>query len=417
VLINRHNCIYKFSLCPCTISSCFEFTMLNEIYSINVRVTPTPPLQPLINPGMQGCPLYFTPASFCITNLHYWFHLSLLHNSPIKFYKMDYKELMPLAIDRSYIDFEEITELSTDRPFIQANTEVFSLQDIRTKHTIPAFAKCNEPLISHTDFIDLTYDITADIFQREAILSPNIRLSHPIKGRVPEAKEKAAKDLLGHEKTIYYERMAFIIEIPTISDVVGGNKLSLTVGGVKAYNQANLYSKKGAEEHFKCFIGFQNKVCTNLCIWTEGIKADIKIRSIEELRNAIYCLIQEYNASSHLSKMQDLTNYHLTERQFAQLIGRCKMYNYLPTKVKADIPTLLFGDSQISTICKDYYRDKSFCRNDDGSIGLWKVYNLFTEANKSSYIDSFLDRSVNAFQFTEGVKEAVKYNQANWFLQ
>ena len=53
---------------------------------------------------------------------------------------------------------------------------------------------------------------------------------------------------------------------------------------------------------------------------------------------------------------------------------------------------------------------------DDGSINLWKLYNLFTGAAKSTYIDSFLDRSVNAFQFTDTLRLALKNDTSNWFL-
>ena len=38
--------------------------------------------------------------------------------------------------------------------------------------------------------------------------------------------------------------MAFIYEVPSIEENVNGNKLSLTVGGVRAYNFENLYGKK-----------------------------------------------------------------------------------------------------------------------------------------------------------------------------
>ncbi|WP_217607385.1 DUF3871 family protein [Chitinophaga sp. GbtcB8] len=327
---------------------------------------------------------------------------------------MEQPSLIARPENRSYIDFEET---STAKPFIEANTEEFTFQQIRKDHTIPCFAKDNEPLINHCDFIDATGEIVADIFQREAILKPNIRLSHPIKGRVPEAKDKAAKDLLDHEKTLYYERMAFIIEIPSISDTIDGNKLSLTIGGVKSYNLDNLYNKSGTDQNFKVFIGFKNLVCTNLCVWTDGYLADLKVKDLYQLKNAIYCLFQEYNAANHLEKLKAFTNYHLTEQQFVQLVGRCKLYNFLPAHVKQDIPPLLFGDSQISTVCKDYYRDNSFCRQEDGSINLWKLYNLFTGANKSSYIDTFLDRSVNAFQFTEEIKNVLNGQHSSWFLK
>lgn len=313
----------------------------------------------------------------------------------------------------TYIDFEES---STSKPFLQANTEEFTLAHIRKDHTIPCFAKDNEPLISHCDFIDLTSQVVGEIFSQETILSPSIRLSHPIKGRIPEAKEKAAKDLLDHEKTLYYERMAFIIEIPSISDSIEGNNLTLTLGGVKAYNLENLYTKKGVDEHFKVFIGFQNKICTNLCVWTDGYMADLKVKNMAQLKNAIYSLFSQYNASQHIQKLRNFTQYDITEQQFVHLIGKCKLFNYLPTAMKSGISPLLFGDTQLSTVCRDYYRDDSFCRNEDGSINLWRLYNLFTGANKSSYIDTFLDRSLNAFQFTEEIRQVLENHQSSWFL-
>src|SRR5207344_1156852 len=115
-----------------------------------------------------------------------------------------------------------------------------------------------------------------------------VRLSHPIKGRAPEAKNKRVVDLIEAEKTIYYERMAFVIEIPSITQDLSGNQLSLTLGGVKAYNLDNLYNRKGADEHFKFFVGFQNKVCTNLCIWSDGYSGEIKVKSLKQLKSAIF---------------------------------------------------------------------------------------------------------------------------------
>jgi hypothetical protein len=39
-------------------------------------------------------------------------------------------------------------------------------------------------------------------------------------------------------------RMAFVIEVPEISEIINGNKLNLTIGGVRGYNQENLSKKK-----------------------------------------------------------------------------------------------------------------------------------------------------------------------------
>src|SRR5690606_17176942 len=101
--------------------------------------------------------------------------------------------------------------------------------------------------------------VTDRIFGGEQILRPAVRVSHPIKGRIPSAVGKPAKELKEHEKTLYYERMAFAIEIASIRDNVAGNDLNLTVGGVRAYNLENLHATK-KEEHFRLFIGFKNSV-------------------------------------------------------------------------------------------------------------------------------------------------------------
>ena len=307
-------------------------------------------------------------------------------------------------------------EISTEKPFINANTEDCSLKDIKSGHIIPVFVKDNEPLISHADFIETTMALTADIFQGEAILSPSIRLSHPVKGRVPEAKNKAAIELLEHEKTIYYERMAFIIELPGISSEIDGNRLNLTIGGVKAYNVDNLYNRKGADEHFKVFIGFQNKVCTNLCVWTDGYMSDLKVKNISQLKASIRTLLESYNHNYQLFHMGKLAEYSISEAQFAHLIGRCRMYNHLPTDLKNEIKPLLLGDTQIGAVVKDYYNDASFCRDSAGNINLWRLYNLFTGANKSSYIDTFLDRSVNAYAFIEEIRHALENRSSSWYL-
>ena len=78
---------------------------------------------------------------------------------------------------------------------------------------------------------------------------------------------------------------------------------------------------------------------------------------------------------------------------------------------------MMFGDNQLSLIAKDYYHDKSFCREKNGEIDLWKVFNLFTGANKQSYIDTFLDRGQNAHNFISHIKNSVKFGADSWFLR
>lgn len=301
-------------------------------------------------------------------------------------------------------------------PFIIANTIEVPLHHLKNHCIIPVFSKDNEKTIAHQEFIDVVLSAVQCAFPHHSIAMPEIRVSHQIKGRTPDAIHLNVKDLLETQKTIYYERMAFIIRIPSITDVINGNELSLTVGGVRSYNLENLYNKKSFEK-FKFFIGFQNQVCCNLCISTDGFLEEIRVSSIEELYNKALKTMQNYNAENHLMEMKELTNDYLSEHQFAQLIGRSRLYQHLPKNEKQVIPALNFNDSHINTMAKDYYEDKNFCRIEDGSINLWNVYNLFTQANKSSYIDTFLDRNLNAFEFSKGLQKTLNGNSNyHWFL-
>jgi hypothetical protein len=316
----------------------------------------------------------------------------------------------------SYIEIEEQVIESSSSAFIGANTIDVNLQEIQRQHIIPVFSKDNEPLISHGDFIQTTYDVINHCFKGEDILSPSIRVSHPIKGRTPEARYKPASQLEDHEKTIYYERAMFVFEIPSIQRTIDGQTLSLTIGGVKCYGDDKLNNKKGSAEHFKIFIGFSVKVCSNLCVWSDGAQVKLVVKSQGELMDAIMSMINHYNPESHLRAMQRLTEHNLIEAQFAQVLGRARLYNYLPNEIKKQIPPLLFTDTQLSSVAKDYFQDQSFCRNDAGDINLWRMYNLFTGANKSSYVDSFLERSVNAFEFTHQLQAGLEGGNTNWYL-
>jgi hypothetical protein len=304
------------------------------------------------------------------------------------------------------------------KPFVEANTEEVSLSFLKNKCIVPVFTKDNETTLSHQEFIDSVRNVVQSIFPNEIIEEPEIRVSHQIKGRTPDAIYVPVKDLQEHQKTTYYERMAFIIRIPSITETINGNTLALTVGGVRALNTENLYNKKTYEK-FKIFIGFQNMVCCNLCVSTDGFKEELKAMSYVDLEDKTLQLFSSYNMHRHLNAMEQLSNYSLTESQFAQLIGKGRLYNFLPKKEKLLLPELLLNDGHLTTVAKDYYQDESFCKNENGDINLWKFYNLLTGSNKTSYLDKFLDRGVNAFDFTTGVSDALdnRNSKHSWFLK
>lgn len=317
--------------------------------------------------------------------------------------------------EHQIIDDNEIIQFPR-RNFIEANTMEVTLDHLKNECTIPVFAKDNECTISHYEFITSAKDVVEDILNYKGDLKPDIRTSHVIKGRIPSAIGKPAKDLLESEKTIYYERMAFVIEIPEISEVINGNKLNLTIGGVRSYNQENLFSKKSMEK-FKVFIGFHNTVCTNLCISTDGLKEDLRVSSILELKAKVYELINTYKKKEHLIAMERMFRYSLTENQFAHLVGKMKLFPYLSKEEKQTLFPLAMNDSQLNIIVKDYHIDTHFCKSENNTINFWNIYNLFTEANKSTYIDNHLERNVNAYAFINYLINSIEKEESNFFIQ
>jgi hypothetical protein len=263
-------------------------------------------------------------------------------------------------------------QVEKQKAFIEANTESVSLLHLKNECIIPVF-RDNEKTVSHYEFVDAVNHCVMKSFPRETILSPEIRVSHKINGRIPSALNKKVSELEDWEKTQYWERMMFIIEVPSIMDTISGNELSLTIGGVSALNHESLFSKKSIEK-FKVFIGFQNKVCTNLLVCTDGIALEIRVSSLQDLIKNVFELFCNYNMRMHLDTMKDFCNYQLTEHQFAQLMGKARLYQYLPAEQKKVIPALTFGDGQFNTVARDYYMDKSFCRDSNGDINLWKLY-------------------------------------------
>ena len=139
-------------------------------------------------------------------------------------------------------------------PFIEANTKEVTIEHLKDDCIVPVFSKDNEITISHPNFIEAVWEAANKVFPNESIELPEIRVSHIIKGRTPEAIHKSVKELLEEDKTIYYERMMFCFEIPSIHEDINGNRLNLSIGGVKAYNHENLYSKKGMEKDRKSVV-------------------------------------------------------------------------------------------------------------------------------------------------------------------
>jgi hypothetical protein len=320
------------------------------------------------------------------------------------------------AITQQVVRNHEVeSSISNNNNFIEANTQQVSLSHLKQDCLIPVFAKDNENTIPHYEFINAVRSEAQQLFPEGTVMMPTIRTSHVVKGRIPSAIGKPAKELLEHEKTIYYERLAFMIEIPHINTYINNQKLNLTVGGVRSYSEQNLFSKKSIEK-FKIFIGFKNMVCCNLCIATDGLKDDLRVSSIDELKSKSSALFSSYNQAAQVDNMRQMQDYSINQEQFAHLIGKMKLYHHLDKTRKQGLFELNTTDSQINTILKNYMDDEYFGSDSNGYINLWNLYNLFTESSKSNYIDNFLSRNCNTYEFINHLGTSIKNHETNYFL-
>ena len=310
---------------------------------------------------------------------------------------------------------EDTTRVKKVNHFIEANTMEIDLQHLQSDCIVPVFSKDNELTISHNAFIETVWEAANTFFTGETIDKPDIRVSHIVKGRIPEAIHKPANQLLESDKTQYFERMMFCFEVPTIYETVEGNRLTLSVGGVRAYNQMNLYSKKTVER-FKVFVGFKNMVCCNLCVYTDGYLGNLEVSSTNDLFRSVLEMFNCYDPAKHIHLMQTLGNSYLTEHQFCQILGKMRLYQCLPQGYQKSVPRLLITDTQINSVAKAYIQDENF-GGFGGDLSMWRFYNLLTGANKSSYIDSFLDRSLNATEVAQGINMALHGDERySWFI-
>ena len=169
-------------------------------------------------------------------------------------------------------------------------------------------------------------------------------------------------------------------------------------------------------EKFSIFIGWRVNVCSNQVLTGQGVRLNIEVMSLHDLYKAVLDLFYNFNLEKDIQLLQSLTQTRLTESQFAQIVGRIRLYQALPSYLQREIPKLLITDSQINNVCRDYYNNPNFGHKGN-TISLFDFLNLLTEANKSSYIDSYVQRGINATEITVGIGKALQGDsEYSWFL-
>ena len=342
-----------------------------------------------------------------------------------KFLLMNDLVLMPTAHEnRSRFDFAdaEVVEPIAEVPikqssvsFLDANTSAISLQELSNSCVGPTWGN-QELTISHQDFISCVHDAASDFYKGETLNTPEIRVSHIVRGRTPNALGKKASELLESEKTQFYQRLAFAFTIPTIYETLNGQRLELCIGGVRNYSDLNLYRQTRGTEKFSIFIGWRVRICSNQILTGEGTKLSFEVMDVKDIYKNTMELLYSFIPAKDIHLLHTLSNTYLTETQFAQIVGRMRLYQALPQAPLRKIPRLLITDSQINSVCRDYYRNESFGMRDN-QISMFDFHNLITESNKSSYIDTYLQRAVNATDVAVGINNALHGDSKySWFI-
>ena len=309
-------------------------------------------------------------------------------------------------------------ELENKHPnFIESNTQAITLEEIADKSIVPTFSD-NTLTISHQDFCMSVYNAAEEVFGK---LTPiECRVSHQINGRIPTALYKKTNELADNEKTIYYQRLAWIAKVGNLVRNIDGQEIHLTIGGVRAYSDDKLYNRPSALK-FKIFVGWQVRVCSNLMLQTNGYSGTIECMTQADIRQKALELFSSFDPEkdNNLNALAELQDTRMTEEQFCHIIGRMRLLQALPVAQQKAIPQFILGDQAINEAVRQYVTNPNFGRkNLDDGISTWDFMQLLTEAAKGSYIDRWLDRNANSIEFSQGIRKALRYEETDydWFL-
>lgn len=322
--------------------------------------------------------------------------------------------------DKDIIEAEVIEEEEWDdnHPnFIESNTQAITLDELTNKNIIPTF--CDNTLtISHQNFIGSVVEVAKKVFGELTV--PELRVSHPIIGRVPSAQHKKASELRDDEKTTFYQRMAFCAHVKNLTRTINGETVHLCIGGVRAYNEDKLYNRQSTMK-FKIFVGWQVRVCSNLMLTCDGNSGTIDCMTEADIMQKSFELFNGFNPHKEdtLRLLENLSSTTISEEQFCQIIGRMRLYQFLPLAEQKQLPPLTIGDQAVNAMVKNYISNPNFGKKEGKDFTTWNLMQLANEAVKQSYIDKWLDRNQNCTDFSIGIQKAINGEDTegySWFL-
>ena len=141
----------------------------------------------------------------------------------------------------STISLGTAEEQSEQHPnFIESNTQGITFEELTEKNVIPTFADGTLTLSSGS-IIKATMRAAEEVYGELTI--PEIRVSHRIQGRTPEAMNKPTSALQDEDITTFYQRMAFLCRVQGITRTINGKEVHLCIGATRSYSEDKLFGR------------------------------------------------------------------------------------------------------------------------------------------------------------------------------
>ena len=303
--------------------------------------------------------------------------------------------------------------------FIESNTSGISFEELTEKNVIPTFSDGTLSL-SHGSIIKATMRAAEEVYGE---LTPvEIRVSHRIQGRTPEAMNKPASELQDEDITTFWQRMAFICHVKTLTRTINGVEVHLCIGGTRSYSEDKLFGKPTPSK-MRLFVGWFVKICSNGCLTCDGNSGSIECLTEADVYEKALALFNGFDPEKEttLELLENLGTTRISEQTFCNIIGRLRLYQALPASEQNVLPKVIFGDQAANKIVQGYVSNPNFgLKEGADSISLWEFLQLANEAVKQgAYIDNWLERNQNCTDFVLGIQRALlgtDQDGYDWFL-
>ena len=141
-------------------------------------------------------------------------------------------------------------------------------------------------------------------------------------------------------------------------------------------------------------------------------EADIMQKSLE--------LFSSFNPHKEdtLCLLEHLQSTIVPETLLMTMLGRMRLYQFLPSAEQKKLPPLTIGDQAINAMVKGYISNPNFGKKEGEDFTTWNLLQLMNESVKQAYIDRWLDRNQNCTDFAIGIQKAIngEDTEYNWFL-